>query len=222
MVNIRTRLTILCAGLLAGLMLACSSGIVADAGGAPGDPRATNTQAAAAPGNFDDCAGLLDLEDVQAASGREDVTITEENVNSGGQDPNGSSIKTMCIHEFVTPEIFVGGPAQLRVSGPTITFTGILFDSEQSAGAHYRFSLENVKRMKDAVTSEVEITEGPVGRDSYQLVANAEGIGTIIGFLSGPYVLQLHTTKPDGWAPLVGPQSLQDLAGTVQERLTSR
>jgi len=224
--DMRTKLAIISACLLACLITACESGTGEFIAANSENPIATNTPGAVITGagaadTFEDCTGILDLEDVQAASGRSDVTAADDNVNSGSQSPNASGIKAMCIYEYVTPEILVGGPAELRVSGPTMTLTGVLFDSEESSEAHYRFSLDNVKLLQDEVGADVDITEGLVGEDSYQLTANAEGIGTIVGFLSGPYVMQLHTTLPDGEAPLLDPQALQKLAGKVQDRLKS-
>ena len=53
------------------------------------------------------------------------------------------------------------------------------------------------------------------------MTADAEGIGSIIGFFVGPYVVQLHTTLPDEQDPLVAPQDLTALASTVLEQLAS-
>ena len=201
---------------LAGILLVAAV-VTACGNGEAEQPEVSEVSTA----SFETCTGFLDLEDVRKAAGRSDIDIGDPNINSGGQELNASGIRTMCVIEYITPEILIGGPTELRVSGPSMTLTGIEFDSRMSASTHYRLVLESVRSMRNNASPESDVTEGVLGDESYLLTADAEGIGSIIGFLLGTYVLQLHTTLPDGQAPLVAPQDLMALAGTVREHLPS-
>ena len=172
--------------------------------------------------SFETCSGFLDLEDVRNAAGRSDIEIGDPNINSGAQELNASGIETICVIEYITPEILIGGPTQLRVSGPALTLTAIAFDSGLSAVTHYRLVLEGVRLTGDNASPRSDVAEGVLGKGSYLLTAEAEGISSIIGFQVGPYVLQINTTLPDGQAPLVVPEDLVALAGTVRAHFASR
>lgn len=171
--------------------------------------------------SFESCAGLLDLKVVQKYAGRSDVEVGEPNVNSGAAAPNGVGIQAMCVYEYVTPEIPVGGTTQARKSGPSMTLTAILFDSEESAAAHYQTGLASVKEMKDAMSPEADITEGISGDASYLLTVDAAGVGSIFGTQVGPYILSLRTTLAEGQDLLVAPQDLVALTVAVRDNLVS-
>lgn len=171
--------------------------------------------------SIETCTGFLDLEDVRNASSRSDVEIGDPNINSGAQELNASGIEALCVIEYITPEILIGGPTQLRVSGPSMTLTAIAFDSGLSAVTHYRLVLEGVRLTGDNASSRSDVAEGVLGKGSYLLIAEAEGISSIIGFQVGRYVLQLHTTLPDGQAPLLAPEDLMVLAGSVRAHFKS-
>ncbi len=194
--------------------------VIAAVATACGSAQVNQPEVSALPtASFETCTGFLDLEDVRNASGRRDVEIGDPNINSGTQEPNASGIETICVIEYLTPEILIGGPTQLRVSGPSMTLTAISFDSGLSATAHYRLVLEGVRLTGNNASPQSDVSEGVLGKGSYLLIAEAEGISSIIGFQVGPYVLQLHTTLPDGQAPLVVPENLMALAGTVRADL---
>ena len=165
------------------------------------------------------CTGILDLEEVRAGAGRSDITIAIPSVGSGPQDANVAGITSNCVIEYVTPEIVVGGPTELRVSGPSMTLTAISFDLPESAAAHQVLVLEGIQSMREVVSPRPEVIEGLVGPDSYLLTADAEGIGSIVGLLVGRHVVQLHTTLPVEGVPLVTPELLQSFARAVGERL---
>jgi len=120
----------------------------------------------------------------------------------------------MCVIEYVTPEILIGGGSQLRISGPSMTLTAIAFNSAESAEIHQELVLRSVRQTGN-------VAEGALGDDSYLFTADAEGIGSILGFLLRPYVVQLHTTLPQGGAPLVSPEDLKALAVTARASLAS-
>ena len=172
--------------------------------------------------SFETCTGFLDSEDVRNASGRSDIEIRDPNIKSGAQELNASGIERICVIEYITPEILIGGPTQLRVSGPSMILTAIAFDSGLSAVNHYRLVLEGVRLTGDNASPQSDVAEGVLGKGSYLLTAEAEGISSILGFHLGPHVLQLQTTLTDGQAPLIGPQNLVALAGTVRANLASQ
>ena len=90
-----------------------------------------------------------------------------------------------------------------------MTLTAIAFDSAGSAETHQEFILQNVRLIGDSASPQSQVAEGVLGDESYLWTADAEGVGSVVGFLLGPYVVQLHTTLREGAAPLV---SLQDLS----------
>ena len=180
-------------------------------------PRATELSKA----SFETCTGFLDLEDVRKAAGRDDIQIGGPNVISGDQEPDSAGIKTRCVVEYITPEILNGGPTQLGISGPSVTITGLEFDSAESAASQYKTVLEAVRFTRDNLRSQTGLAEGVIGDDSFLLVMELEGIGSIIAFLVGPYLMQLHTTLPDGQPTLVSPRELTSLAAAVQTRLVA-
>jgi hypothetical protein len=51
------------------------------------------------------------------------------------------------------------------------------------------------------------------------LTIDAQRLGSIVGFLAGPYIVQLHTTLHEGQEPLIAPQDLVSLGGMVLNRL---
>lgn len=214
---------VLFAGLFIGIAVACSSGpeesATAQDNSSSSNGPSTGISAGVSAARFDTCSGLLDLEDIQTIAGRSDIELGEPNVNLGAQSALGSGIKTMCIYEYVTPEIVIGGSAQLRQSGPAMTLTGMSFESKESAAAHYQIILAGTKGVRDTSNLGSEAAEGVIGQDSYIWTIDAQQLGSVAGFLAGPYIVQFHTTLPDGQEPLMTPQDLVTLGGSVLNRL---
>ena len=102
-----------------------------------------------------------------------------------------------------------------------MTLTTMSFDSAESAETHQDLALQSVRGAGDIMSPESQFAEGVLGDESYLLTADADGIGSVVGFLVGPYVIQLVTTLPEGAAPLVSPRDLRALAGTVRASLVS-
>lgn len=213
------KLTLLFAGLFVSLAVACGSDSGGpseniDDGAASGD-----SNSAVSASSFETCDALIDLEEVRTLAGRSDIEIAEPNINAGVQPTSGSGIETMCIYEYITPEIVIGGPAQLREAGPSMTLTSMSFEAAASAEVHYQRVLSNVQEMRDAVSPGSQVTVGVLGDHSYMLIVDAQRVGSIVGFLEGLYVVQFHTTLPDGQVPLVAPQDLAELGGTVRNQI---
>ena len=96
-------------------------------------------------------------------------------------------------------------------SGPGMTFSVMDFDSETSAQDHY-----------GTVTSQtpgLQEMPSPIGDTSAQIEVNAEGIGSMLFFLSGDKVVSMHTAQSEGQLPLVSLKDLEELAVIVVGRL---
>ena len=168
--------------------------------------------------DFDTCSGFLELEEILRAAGRTDITLAA-NVNSGRQEPSSSSIKALCVIEYVKPAKVIGGPSLLEVEGPSMTLTALAFHTSDDAKTHQSNITQSLQELRDMANPRSEIVAGVVGADSYQLTVNAEGVGSVIGFLLRPYVVQLVTTLPEGDAPLLAAEELQALANQVRASL---
>jgi len=93
----------------------------------------------------------------------------------------------------------------------SLAFSVIDFVSQTSAQDHF----EKVK----SETPGLEDTEPPIGDASAKVEVNAQGIGSIIVFIKGNKVIELHTAMPAGEQALVNLEGLVELAREVEERL---
>jgi hypothetical protein len=91
------------------------------------------------------------------------------------------------------------------------TFSIINFGSQTSAQDH----LEKVT----AETLGLEIMNLPIGDASAEVEVNAQGIGSIIVFIKGDKLIQLHTAMPAGEEALVDLEGLEELVRIVEARL---
>ena len=62
-------------------------------------------------------------------------------------------------------------------------------------------------------------TENPVGPNSVGLVANANGVGSMVVFQESVYLIFLSTAMPEGEAPLVEVDVLAEIARLLRDRL---
>ena len=186
--------------------------------GRPGDVGQAVNPAAAA--KFETCSGFLDLEDLRKVAGRTDISLAPPNVNSGPAEPKEAGITTQCVIEHVTPQILIGGATNLRVSGPSMTLSVIAFDSAENAERLYRLGLQSVEGMREYIGSEWDVVRGLLGVNSHQLRVDAQGVGSMVVFLHGPYLITLNTTLPEDATPLVTAEELQSLASSVRANLS--
>ena len=186
--------------------------------GCPGDVGQAVDPAAAA--RFETCSGFLDLEDLRKVAGRTDISLAPPNVNSGPVEPNDAGLTTLCVIEYITPEVLIGGATQLRVSGPSITLNATAYDSAKNAEVYYRVGLQSVEGMREYIGSDWDVIEGVLGVNSHLLRVDAQGVGSIVGFAHGPYLIGLTTTLPMDASPLVTSEELQSLASSVRANLS--
>ena len=92
-----------------------------------------------------------------------------------------------------------------------MTLSVIDFDSAPSALAHFGIVKSGTPGMQDMTQ--------PIGDASIQLELNAQGIGSMLVFLSGDRVVSLHTAQSDDQQPLVSLEGLEALARLVASRL---
>ena len=95
--------------------------------------------------------------------------------------------------------------------GPGMTFSVVDFDSESSAEDHF------VAVMSE--TSVLRLMTPPIGDISGQVEVNAEGIGSMLVFMSGDKLVSMHTMQSEGQSPLVSLEDLEELAALVVSRL---
>ena len=89
-----------------------------------------------------------------------------------------------------------------------ITLAAIDFDSQASAQNHF----ENV-------TQGMHVMDPPLGDASAEVELNAQGIGSMVVFIKGDKVIQLHTGQPDGEQALTDLEGLENLAEIVAQKL---
>ncbi len=92
-----------------------------------------------------------------------------------------------------------------------LTLSAIDFDSQTSAQDHFE--------MMVAETPGLEIMSSPIGDASAEVEVNAQGIGSIIVFMKGGKVIQLHTAMSAGEEALVDLEGLEELVRIVESRL---
>ena len=92
-----------------------------------------------------------------------------------------------------------------------MTLTVVDFDSPASAQDHF-----------EVVTTEtpgIESMEPPIGDASAKVEFNAQGIGSVLVFIKGDKVIQLHTSMPEEQQPLVSLEGLEQIAVMVEGKL---
>ncbi len=92
-----------------------------------------------------------------------------------------------------------------------LTFSVIDFGSQTSAQDYFE--------KMTAETPGLEIMSLPIGDASAEVEVNAQGIGSIIVFIKGDKLIQLHTAMPAGEEALVDLEGLEELVRIVESRL---
>jgi len=92
-----------------------------------------------------------------------------------------------------------------------LSLTTMDFDSEAAAAEHLAMLVgpeSGMQKMNDTI-----------GDASASLEANQSGIGSVVAFKMGEWVVSLYTSHPDGDTPLINLAKLESLARTVAGRL---
>lgn len=162
--------------------------------------------------DFEACSGFLDVAQVAQVAGRDDVTLADRNPNSGVDE---GPVTALCVIEYVTPESSTGSG-----SGPALTLLVISFVTEGDAEAHHSRVAGEIRSMREAVNPDAELNEGLLGSASYAVTLNQQGVGSVLGFREGGFVVQFNSTVPTGGQPLVSPEAIVPLARQVLANLT--
>jgi hypothetical protein len=105
---------------------------------------------------------------------------------------------------------FYGLSFQTQDGMKSITFAVMDFDSISSARQQFQ------KMMNE---SELVKMKTSIGDSSLEKEYNSNGIGSVVAFIKGYKVIQLHTAMPDNEKPLTNLKGLEELAKIVDERL---
>ena len=227
---LRGTLAALLVPLAMSVFLACGDdegapGQGAGAPSAPTEPAATGIETEARSSDvgrtidpitaakFETCSGFLALEDLSELAGRSDISLAPLLVNTGLMEPNQSGIRAHCVLEYTTPD--GSGAAQSTVAGASLTINAWFLTSAEIAELRYNIALERAETVREDIASAWDVDWGMLGNLSHQLRVDARGVGSVLGFSYGPYVIGISTTLPEGATPLVTVEELQSLADTL-------
>ena len=146
---------------------------------------------------------LLSPDEVAALTGGLELTVQHRDQKSAADsvDPNKiEHIDSFNSLTFTTAEGSRG-----------LSLTAMDFDSEDAAAYH-------LAKMTGPESGMLNMDD-TIGDSSASLKVNQAGIGSMVAFKKGEWVVSLHTTQPDGDTPLVDLAELELLARTVADRL---
>lgn len=92
-----------------------------------------------------------------------------------------------------------------------LTLTAIEFDSEEAA--------VDQMTLMTSEGPELQPLADPIGDESGVVEVNQGGFGSLLIFKKGVWVIQLHTTQPDGVTPLLDAAGVESAARIVAEKL---
>ena len=147
--------------------------------------------------------GLLTIKDV------EKVLVSQVELNTKFYDYKKMA-ESEDPEQVAAMDSFYGLSFQTEDGMKAMTLMAIDFDSTSSAQQHFQ---------KVKIESELESMEKPIGDSSFEKELGLEGIGSVVIFLKGDKVIQLHTTMPEGEKPIVDLKGLEELAKKVEEKL---
>ena len=153
--------------------------------------------------DFRECAGLLSLLEVQSELERFDLVRRSIDMTETVKSQN-PAIQESCVVGFETPR-----------KTQTITLTAIKFHSGQSAASHLAELVGGMRERWGEL-----LKEGELGPDSYQIVLNDQDVGSVVGFMQGPHIIQLHTLYQEDVIPLADVGQLVKYAEVVGSRLS--
>ena len=93
---------------------------------------------------------------------------------------------------------------------PSLSLTTIKFDSEEFVAGHMEIVLSEAPGMQN-------LSE-PMGDSAYYIEVNQSGIGSMVVFKSGVWVVMLHTSQGANDSPLVDLAGVESLARIIVDR----
>ena len=165
--------------------------------------------------DFRTCTGLVGQQDVTEAADGADILLRDalDRFNLGVPgDASRRGIVSSCVLEY-RERPFDGEP------GTTMTVTSLAFESEDGADAHRRRLLASSRTILLNLEPHATFRDGPLGEQSFQLIANADRLSSIIGFRVRNTFTQLSTTVSDDGSFVISPENLLSLARIVRANL---
>ena len=161
------------------------------------------------------CTGLVGLEDVVEAAGGANILLRDalDRFNLGVPgDASLRGIVSSCVLEYrVRP--FDGEP------GTTMTVTSTAFDSGDGADAQRLRLLASARTILLNLAPNATFNDAALGDETFQLIANADRLSSLIGFRVGNTFTQLSTTVSDDGTFAISPQKLLSLAEAIRVNL---
>ena len=150
-----------------------------------------------------DITTLLLPAEVSGLAGVDQLTTTYRDQKSAAAAVDPGQVEHMDSFQSLSFE------TEDRTRG--LTLTTIDFDSEGAAVDHYGLVVSDGPGMLDIPDM--------IGDDSAYVEANEAGIGSMVVFKKGDWVVTLHTAQGRGISPLVDLEQLTELARKVADRL---
>ena len=148
-------------------------------------------------------SGLLSPEEVASAAGTGELSTTQRDQKAGAAGVDPAQVEH--IDSFTT--LSFDNDDNTR----HLMLTTIDFDSQKAAVDHYTLVVSESSGMQDMPVA--------IGEASVHLELNQDGIGSMVIFRKGEWVVTLHTAQEAGADPLVGLNHLAALAQVVADRL---
>ena len=165
--------------------------------------------------DFRTCTGLIGQQDVTEAADGADILQRDapDRFNLGVPgDASRRGIVSSCVLEY-RERPFDGEP------GTTMTVTSLAFETEDGADAQRHRLLASSRTILLNLEPDANFSDGPLGEESFQLIANADRLSSIIGFRVRNTFTQLSTTVSDDGSFVISPENLLSLAQIVKANL---
>ena len=150
-----------------------------------------------------DADAYLSLEEVSAAAGGINLKVEYRDLKAKAAAVDPSQVEHMdsfTVQSFDTEDGHRG-----------LSLTTLDFDSEDAAATHMAMLTGPDSGMQDM--------DETIGDESVSLEANRGGMGSLVAFKKGEWVVSLHTSQPNGDTPLMDLADLESLARAVAGRL---
>lgn len=146
---------------------------------------------------------LLTVQDVQQ------VLVSQVELNT--RFANGEEMaESVDPQQVMAMDCFYSLSFQTNDGMKSMTLTLIDFDSSSAAEQYFQ---------KVKAESELESMQEPIGNYSLAKQFNSQGIGSVVIFLKGDKLVQLHTAMPMGEFPIVDLSGLVELANKIEGKL---
>ena len=165
--------------------------------------------------DFRACTGLVGQQDVAEAANGADILLRDalDRFNLGVPgDASRRGIVSSCVLEY-RESPFDGEP------GTTMTVTAMAFETEDAADAQRHRLLASARTILLNLEPDANFSDMPLGEESFQLIANADRLSSMIGFRVRNTFTQLSTTVAEDGSFVISPENLLSLARLVMTNL---